>query len=172
MKNPYHTQGFTLIELMVYLGILSIISVVLSLSFISLTRGRAQNESRTEVQSNARFAMDKITQDIQAASSVSLGSGGVSTSSALVLTEPIGTVQYSVSNGQLQRTVNSGAPDIITSTLVTANTLTFTRADNYNTVLNATTTSVQTQLKLQYVNTSGEAGYSVTMQDTTNINSR
>ena len=71
MKDLSSSRGFSLLELLIYMAILSIMSVILSASFLSLTKGRAKSESRTEVNSNLRFAMERIVQDINAASAVS-----------------------------------------------------------------------------------------------------
>lgn len=163
-KRALTSRGFSLLELLIYLAILSIMSVVLATAFITLTRGRSQNEARTEVQANARFAMDKISQDIANASSITSPTTTVSNTLQLVVNGA--TVQYAVSNGQLQRTVG-GNPDAVTSTRVTVDAPVFTRADNYNAVLNATTTSVQTQLTVHYNTTSPDWTYAVTMRGTT-----
>ena len=121
MKDLSSSRGFSLLELLIYMAILSIMSVILSASFLSLTKGRAKSESRTEVNSNLRFAMERIVQDINAASAVSAPDPGAA-SSTLQLSLSGSTTTWRVITGQLQRTVGVNPADRITSTAVVAST--------------------------------------------------
>lgn len=141
-------------------------SVVLTASFLALTQGRTRSESRTEVNSNLRFAMDKITQDITNAALVTTPTSG--TSATLTVTAG-NSIAYSVASGVLQRSVDGGAGQAITGSTVSVDTPIFTRADNYNTVLQATTTSIQIQLTVRSRSTSPEGIYSATLKGTASL---
>lgn len=162
MKN----RGFSLLELILYIAILSIISVVLTASFLVLTQGRTRSESRTEVNSNLRFAMDKITQDITSATLVATPASGASASLSVVASS---TIAYSVVLGVLERSVDGGAGQAITGSTVIVDAPVFTRADNYNTVLTATTTSIQIQLTVRSRSASPEGIYAATLKSTANL---
>lgn len=160
------TRGFSLLELILYIAILSIMSVVLTASFLALTQGRTRSESRTEVNSNLRFAMDKIIQDIASATLVTTPVSGASSSLSVVAS---GTVAYTVVSGVLERSVDGGAGQAITGSTVSVDVPVFTRADNYNAVLAATTTSIQIQLTVRSRNTSPEGAYAATLKSTANL---
>lgn len=163
-KNFSH--GFSLLELILYIAILSIMSVVLTASFLALVQGRTRSESRTEVNVALRFAMDKIAQDIKSATSVTTPASGASASLTVIAGN---TIAYSVTSGVLGRSVDGGAVEPVTGSTVSADAPVFTRADNYNSVLNATTTSIRVQLTVHSRNTSPEGTYSATLSDTVRL---
>lgn len=141
-------------------------SVMLAASFVALTQGRTRSESRTNVNSNLRFAMDKITQDVTGATRVTVPASGTSASLTSIASS---TIAYSVVLGVLQRSVDGGAEQAITESTVTVDTPVFTRADNYNPVLAATTTSIQIQLTVRSRSTSPEGTYSATLKSTASL---
>lgn len=63
-------EAFTLIELMIYIGILGAVLVFSSGFFWNITLGYIKENSREELQQNARFVFSKITQEIREANSV------------------------------------------------------------------------------------------------------
>ncbi|MEK7580085.1 MAG: hypothetical protein AAB465_00510 [Patescibacteria group bacterium] len=63
--------GFTLVELIIYLSLVSLIAVV-SISFVwNIVNARIKNEANQEVEQNLRFGLEKITQAIREADDVS-----------------------------------------------------------------------------------------------------
>jgi len=161
-------RGFSLLELIIYMAILSIMSVIMTGSFLSLARGRAQADSRTEVNANVRFAMEKIEQDIRSASSVVTPVYGTA-SSTLQLMIAGATTTYAVSTGILQRTVGAGSPDRISGTTVVIDAPTFTRIENYNATLGATSTFIQTLITVRYYGASPDTTYSATVRTSTGL---
>ena len=73
MKAVLQPQGFTLIELILYLGIAA--GVITSLTLFSLTIGGTRQKAlvASEVQSNMRFANEIISQRIRAADGINIG---------------------------------------------------------------------------------------------------
>ena len=124
-------SGFTLIELLVYILILASLVLVTGSLFMSLNSGRIQAETRSEVDSNLRFALEKISQDVRAASAMATPNIAGATSTSLALTVGSSTITYDVSAGKLRRQTDSDAPEQITSDNVEVNVsdapLTFTR---------------------------------------------
>jgi type II secretory pathway pseudopilin PulG len=77
-------KGFSLLELLIYMALLAMILPVIAVIFLSVNSGRVSNEVRSEVNSNVRFAVDKIGVDLRAATSVSSPPSGTSSSISFV----------------------------------------------------------------------------------------
>ena len=71
-------RGFTLVEIIIYLAIVSSIALSLVAFMLSVTTVRAKVETTSEVQENARFAMDIIAQKIRSATAASVAPGELS----------------------------------------------------------------------------------------------
>lgn len=149
IPHSVSSRGVTLLELLIYVAILSGLMVVVSDAFISLSKGRGQSEARSEVNSAVRFASERIKQDIKNASLVSTPVFGTP-SNTLSLTVSGSTILYDVSGGALRRKVDSGTPEVVTSGAISVDTPTFTRIENYNPTLNATTTAIQVAMTFRY----------------------
>ncbi len=65
-------NGFTIVEFLVYIGILSIILMVFMDLFISFTRFRTENESTSNIQQDSSYLINKFIYDINQAKSISL----------------------------------------------------------------------------------------------------
>ena len=152
------SRGVTLLELLIYVAILSGLMVVVSDAFISLSKGRGQSEARSEVNSAVRFASERIKQDIKNASLVSTPIFGTP-SNTLSLTVAGSTILYDVSSGALRRKVDVSEPELVTGGAVTVDTPTFTRIENYNPILNATTTAIQVAMTFRYSSNSTDWVY-------------
>lgn len=156
-------RGFSLLELLIYIAILAGLMVVISDAFISLSKGRGRAEARGEVNSAIRFAAERIKQDLKGASAVTTPILGTP-SATLQATVSGVTVLYDVSGGQLRRTENAGSPVLVTGTNVTVDTPTFTRLENYNSVLQATTTAIQASMTFRYNASSTDWTYAATLR--------
>lgn len=65
-------KGFTIIELLLYMGLLSIILLVFIELFVSLTRVRMENESTSNIQQDSSYLINKLIYDIHQAKTISL----------------------------------------------------------------------------------------------------
>lgn len=155
-------KAFSLLELLIYMALLAIVMVVIVGIFLSVNSGRGQNEAQAEVNSNLRFAVDKIESDLRAATSVTTPASAGASSSTLVVNAS-GTVTYCVVSSTLRRQTGGGActssSDAITASTVLVATSTFTRLENTNTVLNKTIVSIQVDLAMSYNVTGPERQY-------------
>lgn len=158
-KKGSKKLGMSLIELLLYIGLLAGLIVVVSDAFISLSKGRGQSEARSEVNAAIRFSAEKIRQDIKGATVVVAPVLGTA-SSTLNITVGGTAVVYTVSGGQLLQTVGTASPTLVTGPGVFVNTLMFTRLENYNTQTSATTTSIQIFMSMKYNATSSDWTYS------------
>ena len=73
-----NNKGFSLIEMMVALGILSLIIIGLVTFFAGGTRAWVTGQYQLEAQRNARFSMDRMVKEIREGSSISSGSNATS----------------------------------------------------------------------------------------------
>lgn len=163
------TRGVSLMELLIYIALLSVILLVISSAFISISKTGGSVDARTEVNSNTRFVSNKIIQDVKSASAVSVPTVVGGTAATLQLTVSGDTILYDISGGQLRRKVNAGAPEPITSNLVTVSAPTFTRLENYNSVLQATTTTISINITIAHANTGSDYNYSSTINTTASL---
>ena len=125
--KSYHltaNQGFTLIELIIYLAIMSVFTVSLILWSLSVGDLGARARAGAEVNASARFALEIITRDLEQATSVTTPAPNA-TSSTLVLINDLGqTVTIDLSGGRLMRTV-SGNPALDLTSTPTSQTTSF-----------------------------------------------
>ncbi|MBI4692387.1 MAG: prepilin-type N-terminal cleavage/methylation domain-containing protein [Candidatus Terrybacteria bacterium] len=168
-KSKLKNSGFSLLELLIYIAILAVVVVMISNIIFSLNKSRAKIEAESELNSNLRFSLLKIVQDIKEASSVSIpGTIGAASSTLQVFVSP-NIVLYDVFDGRLRRTVDGGLPDIITSDKVFIQAPSFFRLENYNPVLNATTTGIQISLTMNYNSQSPDYNYSESVKTTASL---
>ena len=139
IQHSPRTRGISLLELLIYIALLSGLMVIVSDAFIMLSRGRGQAEARSEVNSAIRFAGELIKQD---------------------------TILYDMSGGTLRRKVNAGTPEAVTGEAVTVDVPTFTRIENYNSIHNATTTAIQVAMTMRYNAESGDWTYEDSLRTT------
>ena len=162
--NCSRTRGMSLLELLLYIAILSGLMVIVSDAFITLSKGRGQSEARSEVNSAIRFAHEHIKQDVKNASALSTPVLGTP-SNTINLTVSGVPVVYDVLGGVLRRTEN-GVTASTTGSTVAVDAPIFTRLENYNSVLKATTTALQTTMTFRYNASSTDWVYSDTLRTT------
>lgn len=103
MSYELRKRGFTLMELVLYMGLLMILLAVLSQLFTTSIESQLSSQTFSYVQQDGRFIMNKLTYDIQNASSVSTPSAlGIQTTT-LVLDSGGATKTYSLTGSNLLR---------------------------------------------------------------------
>ena len=109
--TDYRLQtGFTLVELIIYLGIVALLLTSVSYLIIDLMSGQTGSRADEEVNYNVRLIADRLAADIAAAQQiVSL------TSDRLTLDLPGDDVTYEFPSGRtvLTRLVGSGDPTVV-----------------------------------------------------------
>ncbi|MBI2450972.1 MAG: prepilin-type N-terminal cleavage/methylation domain-containing protein [Parcubacteria group bacterium] len=124
-------KGFTLIELIIYVGILGVVSLIIVNFFGVFGRTRAQNEARTEVEDNLRLAIEKISRDVRIASAISLPAAGGQSSTLGITIGGVSTTYQISGQGILQRVSGGTVLDITSNKVVVANNSdNFVRTDN------------------------------------------
>jgi len=158
-------------ELLIYIGLLSVIVAMVGAIFISINKGRGQAEAKMEVNSALNFATEKISQDIHSASAVTTPASGNSETLAITVSGTATT--YCVVDGKLHRQTGGGecnaSSPALTSDLVTIAAPTFTRLENTNITLSKTIVSVEMTLTASYNSTSPDWQYSETKKTTASL---
>ena len=169
LKNKIQKKsGFTFLELLIYISILSVLTVVVSSTFISLSKGSGQSQAKSEVNSAIRFTSELLRQDLKNASAISVPSAPGS-SSTLTLTRGGVTIIYDVSSGALRRKEGTASPVNITNPNISAGTPTFTRVENTNSVFSTTSVSVKVNMTFSYNSTSPDWAYYTSLQTTVDL---
>lgn len=172
MSKNFSQKGFSLFELLVYIAVLSVVSLTIVGIFIYITKGRGQSESKSEVNSNLRFAVEKITQDLRYASSVATPATASASSTTLVFDSGGSTITYCVAEGALRRQIGGSCDQnsaTITSEAVTISGPVFTRFENTNAVLGKTVVSIKINLTASYNSTSPDWDYTETKTTTMSL---
>lgn len=72
IKIKSENDGYTLVEMIIYVAILSIISLVITNTLVSFTRGYHTISALNEVDRSGVDVMERITRDIRAAKSIDI----------------------------------------------------------------------------------------------------
>mgnify|MGYP001558243732 CR=1 FL=1 len=121
-------RGFTLIELIIYLAIVSALVTSLILWSLSIGNVGARARGGAELNASGRFALEIITRDIEQATALVVPAGATP-SSTLTLTNALGeAVTISILGGQLMRTVGGGSPLALTARPAVVTNFTVARA--------------------------------------------
>ena len=122
IKNYYsnnhatkNNDGFTLIELIIYLALVSMILVSISWLILEIVSGQTGSQSQLEVNYNMRFISQKLTSDIHRAQDI-----GSLSSSSVTLTMPGDDIAYvfNTSNGTLERQQGSNPAEVLNTSVV------------------------------------------------------
>jgi competence protein ComGC len=122
-------QAFTLVEFLIYLGILSLVLVLTAGFLWDFIFGNIKATSYREVQENGRFALLKITQEIKKATEINSPppSSSSSTLSLARIDSHLNPTVFDVINGRLRiRRGLTGTSYYLTSDQVIVSSLQFT----------------------------------------------
>jgi len=128
VQSSKFIKGFTLVELLIYMGLLSIILVVLSQIFGSILDAQLESEATSSVHRDGRFILSKLTYDVHRANSIVLPASLGASSTSLQL-DISGINTYSLNNGNLELTDSLGTNNLNSGDTIVSN-LTFTRIGN------------------------------------------
>lgn len=148
-------HGFTLIELLLYVGIASLVMLTITSFLMLIVNARLKNQTLTEVEQQASYAMETITQIIRDSDDVNTPAVGAN-STSLTLDMPDAAVDpttVTLSSGTLEITEGT-TTEQLTNSRVTVSNLTFTnlsRDDDLD--------SIQMQFTMNYNNSSGQNVY-------------
>lgn len=100
-------KGFTLVELLIYMGLLSILVGILSTIFVSIIDVQLNSRATSNVEQDGRFILARLTHDIQSASSIVSPNAAGGSGNSLQIHVDSTNYTYSLNNGNLQVTSGS-----------------------------------------------------------------
>lgn len=158
-------KAFTLIEVLLYVALISIFTLVLASFWGSVNEINARNKAMSAVNTEAAFILNTISRSIRTASAINTPTAGNS-SSTLSLVKSANPTVFSINNGVLFIQEGANPTVQLSSNQVYVNSLSFTNVTN-----TGTAGAVRIQLELAYVNESGKTvlDYSQTIYDTVSI---
>lgn len=162
--------AFTLMELILYLAVLLVMSVVLSNTFLLLNKGGSNVQAKSELNSNFNFITSKIKNDILTATNIVVPATSGASSSLLELTVNGQSIKYTLNSNRITRQINSQAAEYLSSDLIKINNLNFIRLENTNSILGTKRVGVEIDLSGAYNSTSVELNYSQSQKASYNLN--
>lgn len=118
-KKPQ--EGYSLLELVVYIAIFSMVAIIIIQSLLYSIRTYAVAQSYRRLQSDGELVLERLTRDIRNAESTATGTFGTTTST-LILDLPLGgaTAQstYQISSGVLTATTNGSTVALTSNNVV------------------------------------------------------
>ena len=153
-------KGFSLLEMLLYVSICSVLLLSLSLASTFLLSSRVKNQSIADVHQQGSQVIQLITQTIRNAKSIDIPSVGA-TSSALTVTvvdQLLSPTVFDISNGVLEIKEGSGPNVLLTNSHVTVSSLLFQNISSTSSL----DRTVQVSFTIDYKNPSGRNEYSFT----------
>lgn len=150
-------QGYTLIELLLYLAITSVLLASLTAFFAMTLSVRTKNESINEVNQQGQLVMDSILQTVRNADSITVPATGFTTGTTTLAmtTAAINPTVISLSGATLQIKEGSSTAVALTNSRVIVSGLTIKNVSRSST----TPGSVQVGFTVSAVNTTGRNEY-------------
>jgi len=169
MKRQLPQAGYTLIELLLYIAMVGVLLAAVTAFFGMATDARVKNQSITEVNEQATYALDIITQVVRNGTGISGPAVGASSSQLTVVvpTASLSPTVFDVSGGVLRIKEGAGAATTLTNSKVQVNSLTVT-----NLTRSGTSDVVQISLSLSRVNPSNMNQFDYAKTFTTSVGVR
>lgn len=129
MKIHNTKNGFTIVEMLLYIGLLSVMIAIMTGLFTSLLDVQLESEATSFVEADGRFLFSRFAYDIARATSIMTPETlGASSSTMTLLVDGV-SYTYSVENGMLVLNSNMGT-SALTGFGTKISNLTFTRLGN------------------------------------------
>lgn len=157
IRKKRFLTGFTLIELIIYAGIVCVVLVTASLFAWQIIQGNIKIGAYREIEQNANFAMEKITFAIKNASKiVEPDRPGVETDYLFLrMQDPAKTLtSFKIFDGKIKMTEGGRGPYFLTTDLVKVTNLKFT-----NLSYGDAPGTVRIEMTLEYLNPMGRSEY-------------
>ncbi|MBI4252913.1 type II secretion system protein [Candidatus Uhrbacteria bacterium] len=149
-------RGFTLVELLLYVGILATLMLVTSLLLSAILQARVKSQTIAEVEQQGAQAMHVITQTLRNADGINSPGQGLGAASLSVNTYTLANnpTLFDLSGGIVRITEGAGQATPLTNTRVTVSSLSF---QNFS--RSSTPGTIRIQFIVSAVNASGSNEY-------------
>lgn len=162
------SKGFTLIEFILYIGIVGVVLLVAGAIGLNVLFGKAKLMAIEEVSQNARFTIEKIADRVRNANAIN--SPATSTSASTLSLKMASSTQnptiFDLSGGVIRITEGMGSTVNLTSSEVTITNLQFSNISYSNT---PGTLRIELRLKLVNPENRQEYNFEKTFYTTANI---
>lgn len=122
-------RGYTLVELLIFMGMFSILLMVFSQIFALIIETRLDSESTSAVAQDGNYILNRLTYDISRASNINTPSSLGAASASLDISIDGDNYVYGLNNGNLEFTAN-GSTRRLNGINTGITNLTFTRFGN------------------------------------------
>jgi len=128
-KKNISSKGFTLIELVLYMGILMILIGILSSIFTSIVDVQLESTATSSVNQDGRYLLSKLLYDVRSASSITSPPNPGDTASTMQITSNSIIYTYSLDSSNNLQVVNGSTSEtiILNGYDTSVSDLTFTR---------------------------------------------
>lgn len=165
--KPNPRDAFTLIELILYVGIMSVILITISISLDTLVKSETKSRTVTEVEQQGLSAMDIITRTIRSATEINSPTPGVSGATlSLAIGAPNNPTIFRVSSSTLEMKEGVGSYIALTNSQVEVSGLEIQNLSRGNT---PGIVSVMFTITSINASTRGEYSYNKTFRASANI---
>lgn len=168
MRKHNQVKAFTLIEVLFYVAMVSVFTLVVASFWGSVNEIDGRNKAMSVVNTEAAFILNKISREIRTATTINTPAIGNALSSLSIAksTSGVDPTIFTAIDGVLSIQQGSAAAVQLSSNQIYVNNIVFTNISNVGTA-----GAVRIELELAYVNTSGKPvlDYSQTYYDTISI---
>jgi type II secretory pathway component PulJ len=116
-----YRKGFTIVELLIYMALLSGFLIVMTELFASIMDVKLESNAVSSVEQDGRYILTRLAYDIPRSSAITTPSTLGSTTGSLVMVISGVTYTYSVVNGNLEITNNLGTNNLNSSESIISN---------------------------------------------------
>ena len=132
MFNVKTKSGYSLVEMLIYVAILTIVSILVVNTILSFTRSYRDLEALRVVEHSGIDSMERMTRDIRAATGVDIGNSVFNTSPGVLTIVTTAnsvstTTKFYLDNGVLKVDINGTLSGPLTLTSASITNLTFRR---------------------------------------------
>ncbi len=124
MKHSSSQRGYSLIELVIYLGLFAFLSMILIRSLVTVMRTYAQAQNYRALQNNGELIMERITREIRSGTTVTTSTCPTTSSTLTIASTGGHTNIFALVGSKIQLTSDGTTRDIST-TEVTVSSLSF-----------------------------------------------
>jgi len=154
--NRKIARAFTLVELLLYIGLVGIIMLSVSIFYFETLQARVKNQTVSEVEMQGTLAMEKITQTIRNADVINSPAVGLSAASISLatITPTTNPTLFDLSSGILRITEGANPAVNLTTDKVAVSAL------NFQNLSSASTPGVvKITFTITYINNAGRNEY-------------
>lgn len=159
-------KAFTLIELLIYLGIVSGLLVVAGAFTWSIIKGSVKSASLREVQQNGRLAMEIVTREIKSASGINnpLAGESADTLSLIMSDNSLNPTIFELLNNQILLSQGVDGPYLLTTDQILVSNLNFTNLSYAD-----TPGTIRIEMTLDYNNLGAQPEYNASIDLITTV---